>query len=97
MKDLPAFCEIPERKNIAPKTMRHKPNIKNKGTKSMKISIARRNPLSNHLSIEKSAEVEEESKKNTIKRAPLKVILPVTIFNLQSPKDYSYNRKPVLY
>ncbi len=63
----------------------------------MKISMTRLNPLSNHLSIEKSGETEEESKKNTIKRAPLKIILPITIFNLQSPKDYSHNKTSVLY
>ena len=85
IKDFPVLCEMSERNNIAPKTIRNNPNIKNKGIKAMKISIACLNPLSNHLSIKKSGEVEEELKKNTIKKASLKFILPLTIFNLQSP------------
>ncbi len=60
--------------------------MKNNGTKAMKISIARLNPFSNHFSINKSGEAEEESKKNNIKRTPLKIMLPLTIFNLQPPE-----------
>ena len=93
IKDFPVLCEMSERNNIAPTTIRNNPNIKNKGIKAMKISIARLNPLSNHLSIKKSGEVEEESKKNTNKKASLKFILPSTIFNLQSPPmDLTHNQ-----